>query len=255
MELIAFTTGMLIAFREMNPPDETVQEFSRLMVHMFKMMFGFSALDVLFDAKQPWLTVCLYVGFVLLTYVLMVNSLIAMMSNTCSVISQNRQLQYRLQQMSIILFFESIFPPSWIREVGEPRWCSSYDPSKKGQVSRKRLFMEVRSLREVTKSKSRNRMTSENMLESIFNTLKNIQIPLIFEERKETSVVATGGEPVRTERDVVHMTGNAIEGDSRTHRHKKKKKSKKMVSEKIEKPNTTGDIQKDPIHLNNDLID
>ena len=264
MELIAFTTGMYIAFREMNPPDQTVQEFSRLMVQMFKMMFGFTALDVLFDAQQPWLTVCLYVGFVLLTYVLMINSLIAMMSNTCSVVSQNREIQYRVQQMSIILFFESIFPLSWLREVGEPRWCSWYDPEKKEFISRKRLFMEVRSLREVTRSKSRYRMTSETMLESIFNTLKNIQIPII-SDKKETAEVAVSVDPVETERAGLHIAdefhvgneGTGLhnadeyrdrEGSINPRRHKKKKKSKKKFhDEPIDANEENGETENENI--------
>ena len=101
MKLIAFTTGLFIAFRDQTTDDDTVTSYSTPSVHMFKMMFGFTALDVLFQAPSPWFAVGLYITFILLTYVLMINSLIAMMSNTCTVVSQYREVQYRVQQLSV----------------------------------------------------------------------------------------------------------------------------------------------------------
>lgn len=236
MELVAFTTGILIAFRGTTkltgdiPENENVYEFGKLMMAMFKMMFGFTSLDVLFDAPSPWFAACIYVAFVLLTYVLMINSLIAMMSNTCSLVSQNRDMQYRVQQLSIILFFESIFPACCLRMVGQPRVCDWYDLNTKQITKRNRSFMEVRSLHEVTKSKSRHRVNADTMLETIFHTIKSIQLPKIgvFEDNAE---MENEHGPLEVHRSNVHNNPDSNSGDTedpdRVSKRKHKKKKRK----------------------------
>lgn len=211
MELVAFTTGLYIAFQGSNSTDENVSEYSKLMVLMFKSMFGFSSIDVLYEAKHPWFAVCLYVAFVLLTYVLMINSLIAMMSNTCAVVSQNRDIQYRVQQLSIILFFESVLPPFCLHLVGHPRRCDWYDSEMNSFVRKQRYFMEVRSLHEVTKSKSRHRPNPETMLETIFQTIKSIPISSLNPFESEKEIVKDEVKPVRVNRETLR---NSPEDDN-----------------------------------------
>jgi hypothetical protein len=46
--------------------------------------------QILQEASHTWLAILLFVMFVLLTYILMLNALIAMMSNTCSLVSENK---------------------------------------------------------------------------------------------------------------------------------------------------------------------
>lgn len=229
MELIAFTTAMFVAFRGQQTTDENVTEYSKFMVLSFKMMFGFTSLDVLFEAPNPWFAICLYVAFVLLTYVLMINSLIAMMSNTCSVVSQNREIQYRVQQLSIVLFFESILPLNLLRIVGQKRVCGISDPESRMAKKEARIFMEVRSLHEVTKSRSRHRPNPETMLETIFHTIKSIPLPSFAstepekpeKDINEASVRAAGRQPLQSTPE------NQNEDDSyvpRSRKHKKKKR-------------------------------
>ncbi|XP_053408281.1 transient receptor potential cation channel subfamily V member 6-like [Mercenaria mercenaria] len=247
MELIAFTTGMYITFRGSPklagdlPENENVHEYSKLMIAMFKMMFGFTSLDVLFDAPAPWFAVCIYVAFVLLTYVLMINSLIAMMSNTCSFVSQNRDIQYRVQQLSIILFFESILPVCCLRMVGQPRVCDWYDWNTKQMVKKSRSFMEVRSLHEVTKSRSRHRPNTETMLETIFHTIKNIQLPKIgvFEDENSEDETANVHSPVEVRRSNLENTPDTEDLDIHSRRRHKKKKKKKARH---------GDLSRDTIN-------
>ncbi|XP_060606506.1 transient receptor potential cation channel subfamily V member 6-like [Ruditapes philippinarum] len=239
MELIAFTSGIYIVFRG-SPKltidigeNENVHEYSKLMIAMFKMMFGFTSLDVLFDAQSPWFAVCIYVAFVLLTYVLMINSLIAMMSNTCSFVSQNRDIQYRVQQLSIILFFESIFPVCCLHMVGQPRVCDWYDWDTKHVVQRTRSFMEVRSLHEVTKSRSRHRPNTETMLETIFHTIKNIQPPKIdvFGGEKISNESSNNDQPVEIRRSNLEDTPGYEDEDVHSRRRHRKKKKKKERSD------------------------
>ena len=246
MELVAFTTGIFIAFQGTITSDETdetndIEHYGKLMVLMFKMMFGFSSLDILFEARQPWFAVCLYVAFVLLTYVLMINSLIAMMSNTCSVVSQNREVQWRVQQLSIILFFESIFPSCCLRLVGHPRESEWYDATTNQFVRKQRHFMEVRSLIEVSRSKSRLRMSPESMIETIFHAIRDIHLPSfgIFESdendddnkhKVDTFETMKGTEPEKTARNAA-TNDNKDTNLNHTSERKKCKKKKKVTIE------------------------
>jgi hypothetical protein len=49
-------------------------------------MLGLGDIEFLNQARIPGLAIALYVIFVILTYVLLINSLIAMMSQTCAVV-------------------------------------------------------------------------------------------------------------------------------------------------------------------------
>ena len=258
MELVAFTTAMFIAFQGSVTTDDTVENYGKLMVHMFKMMFGFTSLDVLFEARQAWFAVCLYTAFVLLTYVLMINSLIAMMSNTCSVVSQNRDVQWRVQQLSIVLFFESIFPSCCLRYVGQPRKCVWYDADKQKFKSKQRYFMEVRSLLEITRSKSRLRLTPETMIESIFNTIREIQLPTFgvfeteikepkkrYDEIIETRREEVGSTMVPKEKDKLakpDRAGEEVNKEMGVNNPKEKKKRKKKKKIAVEPESPSGDL-------------
>lgn len=252
MELIAFTSGIFIVFRGSPkltgdiPENENVHDYPVLMIAMFKMMFGFTSLDILFDAPSPWFAVCIYVAFVLLTYVLMINSLIAMMSNTCSFVSQNRDIQYRVQQLSIILFFESILPARFMQIVGQPRVCDWYDINSKKIVKRTRSFMEVRSLHEVTKSRSRHRPNTDTMLETIFHAVKNIKLPTIdvFEDQPRDDYTNIH-KPVEVRRSSLEnipagssnrntMTDKNVENQNLPLKRKHKKKKRERHSNEVE---------------------
>ncbi|XP_052806094.1 transient receptor potential cation channel subfamily V member 5-like [Mya arenaria] len=239
MELVAFTTGLYIAFRGQTTSDVNVSEYGKLMVSMFKMMFGFTSFDVLFEAPNPWFAVSLYVAFILLTYVLMINSLIAMMSNTCAIVSQNREVQYRVQQLSIILFFESLIPIRFLHTVGEKRDCQIFHPDSETYETSERLFMEVRSLHEVTKSKSRHQPNPETMLETIFHTIKNIKItdmnpfdeeqPERVRDNSETEATAVRRDTLThiPKVEAIDTENEPPSGKRQRHKKKKKKSNKK----------------------------
>ncbi|KAL4233808.1 hypothetical protein ACF0H5_008486 [Mactra antiquata] len=242
MELVAFSAGMFIAFRGAPrvpgtiPENENVYEYSQLIVAMFKMMFGLTSLDVLFEARYPWFAVSLYVAFVLLTSVLMINSLIAMMSNTCSVVSQNRELQYRVQQLSIILFFESVLPVRVLRMAGVPRVCDWFDDKTGKIVKRNRSFMEVRSLHEVMKNKRRQRLNTDTMLETIFHTITSIDLPKIglFDDsdaKHEKEAVVIHRQPLENENTIANpATADDVDVDDDDNRRRRRQKKKKKRS-------------------------
>jgi len=82
---------MHITFMSSSPAPPT--EFATIwktFLTMFRLMLGLTEVDVLYDAPHPWLAVLLFVLYVVLTFVLMLTSLFALMSNTASLISQNK---------------------------------------------------------------------------------------------------------------------------------------------------------------------
>ena len=87
LEFVAFTFAMYAVF--LATPGPAVSGFSNLgqsMLTMFNLMVGMSEIDVLNDAANPWLAITLYALFVVFTYLVALNSLIAMMSHTCTLV-------------------------------------------------------------------------------------------------------------------------------------------------------------------------
>ena len=124
--------------------DESFGSFGGTMMTMFKLMLGLGDIEFLNQARIPGLAVTLYVIFVILTYVLLINSLIAMMSQTCAVVLQDRYSQWRLQQLSVILFMEDLFCLPCIRRIfgspGTEREINGFDPVTKQNKSYSRYF-------------------------------------------------------------------------------------------------------------------
>ena len=99
-QLLAFSVAMYITYQPSESP--VPMEFAtvgRTMMTMFKLMLGLSDVNVLYEAPDQWLAILLFLLYVLLTYSLMLNSLIALMSNTCSIISQNSVRRVRARKL------------------------------------------------------------------------------------------------------------------------------------------------------------
>ncbi|CAG2219787.1 unnamed protein product [Mytilus edulis] len=141
--LVAFTAGIYAPFvgevgSEQNTSkyQEAVTEhfdsFGGAMLTMFKLMLGLDDFGVLNEARIPGLAITLYIVFALLTYVLLMNSLIAMMSQTCAVVLEDRYPQWRLQQLSVGLFIEDLFCLSCVRHTfgstGIEKEICAFDP-------------------------------------------------------------------------------------------------------------------------------
>ena len=149
LALISFTAGIYMAFKGAALSDDEAEDlgsYGATMLLLFQLMLGLGDIEALYKARQPWMAVTLFVVFVLLTYVLMFNALIAMMSQTCTLVSQNRNVQWRVQQLSIITFFEGIFPSCMQKMVGTEKFIKRYNPSLKQVIEEKRYFLDVSSL-------------------------------------------------------------------------------------------------------------
>ena len=160
--LFAFTAGMYAVFVGKVDPQqqqsadyasaihENFDSFGGTMMTMFKLMLGLGDIEFLNQARIPGLAITLYVIFVILTYVLLINSLIAMMSQTCALVLQDRYSQWRLQQLSVILFMEDLFCLPCIRRIfgspGTEREVSAFDPVTKQTKIKSRYFLKIHSL-------------------------------------------------------------------------------------------------------------
>lgn len=78
------------------------------MMSMFKLGIGVDDIGVLYSARIPWVAITIFIVYTVFTYILMLNALIAMMSQTCSLVLEERFPQWRIQQLSVVLFIEDI---------------------------------------------------------------------------------------------------------------------------------------------------
>ncbi|XP_069617170.1 transient receptor potential cation channel subfamily V member 3-like isoform X4 [Ranitomeya imitator] len=98
-------------------------------VELFKLTIGLGDLDLQQDSKHPTLFLLLLIVYVILTFVLLLNMLIALMSETVDALSKESENIWRLQRARTILelekritiFFKDIF------KLGEKCKCSEND--------------------------------------------------------------------------------------------------------------------------------
>lgn len=130
-------------------PTQTDNEFNNLgtsMLAMFKLMLGLQDIEILLDAREPWLAVTVFVLFVVMTNILLVNSLIALMSQTCKVVSQDRHTQCQLQKLLVVLFLETMTPPAAPKKLFREKETRLYDIKSKHTTTESRYFIPVQSV-------------------------------------------------------------------------------------------------------------
>ncbi|XP_052789316.1 transient receptor potential cation channel subfamily V member 5-like [Mya arenaria] len=162
--LIAFTAAIYMTFKGSATQNNDLLSFEHTMMLLFKLMLGLGDIEELYQARRPWIAVTLFIVFVILTYVLMLNALIAMMSQTCNMVSENRHVQWRVQQLSIILFFEGFLPRFMTKLVGDEKRVKRFDPMMKQINEEKRYFYDMSSLQ-----------TEYASAEDIYSVRKRIQ--------------------------------------------------------------------------------
>ncbi|KAL4219100.1 Transient receptor putative cation channel subfamily V member 3 [Mactra antiquata] len=122
--LIGFTAAMSMLMRGVNNPEDDFGGFDKSLLNMFTVMLGIGEISDIFKAQQPVVSVVVFVLFVLLTTILLLNALIAMMSNSCNELTEtygikkSNELHAVLQKMSVILFLESTLPRLCCYQVG-----------------------------------------------------------------------------------------------------------------------------------------
>lgn len=146
--LVSFSAAMFIAFR--GTEKEDFASFSSTMMAMFKLGVGIEDISVISSARIPVVATVIFIVFTVFTYLLMLNALIAMMSQTCSLVLEEQYPQWRLQQLSVVLFIEDILClccfHNILSSVGSKTPTIRYDPITKQMKQEDRYYLEIHSL-------------------------------------------------------------------------------------------------------------
>lgn len=105
------------------------KSFSTAIVELFKLTIGLGDLEMQHDSKYPVLFLLLLIAYVILTFVLLLNMLIALMGETVEKISKESEHIWRLQRARTILEFEKNLPV-WLKakfQLGESCTVSKND--------------------------------------------------------------------------------------------------------------------------------
>ena len=95
---------------------------SRTLFSLFSLTLGQKDIDMWQDAENPWIAVTLLIVFEVITFLLLLNSLIAVMTNKCSDIFANQEDNLKLHRLSCILFIEDLFLlPHFLRPMKSVR--------------------------------------------------------------------------------------------------------------------------------------
>ncbi|XP_068268751.1 transient receptor potential cation channel subfamily V member 4 isoform X3 [Nyctibius grandis] len=86
------------------------QTFSTFLLDLFKLTIGMGDLEMLESAKYPGVFIILLVTYIILTFVLLLNMLIALMGETVGQVSKESKHIWKLQWATTILDIERSFP-------------------------------------------------------------------------------------------------------------------------------------------------
>nr|XP_033813170.1 LOW QUALITY PROTEIN: transient receptor potential cation channel subfamily V member 4 [Geotrypetes seraphini] len=84
--------------------------FSKFLLDLFKLTIGMGDLEMINSAKYPAVFIILLVTYIILTFVLLLNMLIALMGETVGQVSKESKQIWKLQWATTILDIERFFP-------------------------------------------------------------------------------------------------------------------------------------------------
>uniref|UniRef100_A0A669C8S6 Transient receptor potential cation channel, subfamily V, member 4 n=1 Tax=Oreochromis niloticus TaxID=8128 RepID=A0A669C8S6_ORENI len=151
--------------------------FSIFLLDLFKLTIGMGDLDMIYSAQNPVVFLILLVTYIILTFVLLLNMLIALMGETVGQVSKESKKIWKLQWATTILDIERSFPVClrksfrvgemvtvgknydgtpdrrWCFRVDEVNWCHwnqnlaiiNEDPGKSETIQANGLQQGVRS--------------------------------------------------------------------------------------------------------------
>uniref|UniRef100_A0ABM5F2N8 Transient receptor potential cation channel subfamily V member 4 isoform X1 n=2 Tax=Pogona vitticeps TaxID=103695 RepID=A0ABM5F2N8_9SAUR len=93
-----------------SPSCRDSRTFSTFLLDLFKLTIGMGDLEMIENAKYPGVFVILLVTYIILTFVLLLNMLIALMGETVGQVSKESKQIWKLQWATTILDFERAFP-------------------------------------------------------------------------------------------------------------------------------------------------
>ncbi|KAK3605859.1 hypothetical protein CHS0354_017762 [Potamilus streckersoni] len=150
--LVAFSTAFYIEIQVMEGLQEEYHSWWETVFISFGSIFGSDQLPFLTTGKTVFSSI-LYVIFIIMTTVIMVNALIAIISNTCDHLftAGDRSVQLLFNEYSIIRFIESILPDSIVLKKAQDAFKAEkkyrYDVSSEKLVKVDRYLVELKSLK------------------------------------------------------------------------------------------------------------
>ncbi|KAL3835938.1 hypothetical protein ACJMK2_021425 [Sinanodonta woodiana] len=149
LQLAAFSTTMFMLLY--NPTNETNNSYNSwvgMLMLTFKSFLGLADIEI-GDSSQPVLLSIVFIVFVIMTTILMLNALIAIMSSTCTDLLQNftPDMHLYLQQLAIILFFEGLLPDKFTHKcaikVTKEVKVDAYDRRRKKMIKMMRHLLRI----------------------------------------------------------------------------------------------------------------
>uniref|UniRef100_A0A8D2L4L6 Transient receptor potential cation channel subfamily V member 3 n=1 Tax=Varanus komodoensis TaxID=61221 RepID=A0A8D2L4L6_VARKO len=116
----------LAALIETCPEDSKCSSYSTLgsvLIELFKLTLGLGDLEIHENATYPILFLLLLISYVVLTFVLLLNMLIALMGETVEDISKESEHIWRLQRARTIVETEKLLPKFLRRKFQLGEWC------------------------------------------------------------------------------------------------------------------------------------
>ncbi|XP_019646458.1 PREDICTED: transient receptor potential cation channel subfamily V member 6-like [Branchiostoma belcheri] len=105
--LAGYTTAFYVTFQEATEDLEQFSDFGSTFFTLFKLTIGVEDIAVLNKAPNPIMAVILFVSFLIFSFLLMANLLIAIMGETLGVVSDaGWKNLWKLQRASLIILFE-----------------------------------------------------------------------------------------------------------------------------------------------------
>ncbi|XP_053130739.1 transient receptor potential cation channel subfamily V member 3 [Hemicordylus capensis] len=120
----------LAALIESCPEDSMCSNYTILgyvEIELFKLTLGLGDLEINKNAKYPVLYLLLLISYVVLTFVLLLNMLIALMGETVEDISKESEHIWRLQRARTIVETEKLLPRCLRRKFQLGEWCKVAD--------------------------------------------------------------------------------------------------------------------------------
>lgn len=174
-ELIGFTTVMFMALQGASEVDSEYSNYWRVLLSMFKLMVGLGDVGLLYQTRHPVLTIIILIGFIVLTTLLMINSLIAMISRTSEDhgMGAARYIYWKLQRLSMVLYIESVLPINYVKRGGEKEKTFWYNNQQNCKSEMYRYCLKIKSLLNVDNNENTEGETSmTNVLYNLRQYLK-----------------------------------------------------------------------------------
>lgn len=153
LQVFAFSTAMYMSIQgsELAEAEDYVH-FGRVSFTMAKVMVGIGDIESLYETRQPWLSISIFIAFVIVTVLLLFNALITSMGQTCTIISDLMSRpnfnHWMLQRLAFIVYLENFLPNRFISSLDSPfeirseRDPESTDHDQGADSSKKEVLQE-----------------------------------------------------------------------------------------------------------------